>query len=331
MKKFLAILLAMAVVFSLVACGGNTNAPSDAGTTAVSDHSDQNYIFVSCLNNLEYMNDHKLGWEVAAKELGVSIEYFGPGDNNVEEQAAAFEQAIAKKPAGIVTLPLDPAIAELADKATEAGIPVVFVDADYPSCARAAFCGTGNVAAGVTGGKALAEMLGGKGKIAVLTSPGSSNLEERLAGYQQVIAEYPDMEIVAIGDNNSDYTTSVTVASTLLQAHPDLDAFVCLDSTGGQGAATALKELDLDGKVKIIAMDKDAETLAAISEGSITATLAQNTALMPYYALQILYSLNNNTDGLGFTDEMGIVAAPGNVDTGCYLIDASNVEFFYKG
>ena len=76
--------------------------------------------------------------------------------------------------------------------------------------------------------------------------------------------------------------------------------------TGGIGAATALREAGMEGQVKILSMDTDQETLRLIKDGVIDATLAQNTQLMSYYGVQILYSVNNASEAMGYTDAMGI-------------------------
>jgi ribose transport system substrate-binding protein len=331
MKKIYWVCFVFALVFLFVSCGRDSSGTVGTVDPSTSAKDDQVYIFVTALNNIEYMNDHKLGWEVAVKELGVTGEYIGPSDYNVDAQAQAFEQAIARNPKGIVAMPLDESLGALINKAYDLGIPTVTVDGDF-DCKRIAFCGTGNVEAGRIGGRYVANLLNGKGKIGILYMPGtpSSNQEQRVGGYKEIFANYPDIEIVAYGDTKADYVVAVTAASTMIQTNPDLDAIICVDSTGGSGAATALKETNLVGKIKVVSMDKDTLTLEAVKEGLITATLAQNTVLMSYYALQILYGLNNNAEALGYTKTMGITPVPGYVDTGCYIIDSSNIDAFYQ-
>ncbi len=58
--------------------------------------------------------------------------------------------------------------------------------------------------AGHVGAKLLAEQIGGKGKVALITKVGQSNLEERIQGYKdEFAANYPDIEIVQIIDDQS--------------------------------------------------------------------------------------------------------------------------------
>ncbi len=71
---------------------------------------DQLYIEVSALGNLDYFYDHKLGLEIVGKELGVRTEYIGPAEYDMNAMVAAFEQAIAKKPNGIVVVGFEPSL-----------------------------------------------------------------------------------------------------------------------------------------------------------------------------------------------------------------------------
>ena len=94
--------------------------------------------------------------------------------------------------------------------AAEAGIPVVTLDAEVYGSKRDTFLGTGNVNAGKAGGKILADLVGGKGKVALITKVGQSNLEERIAGYKAVFAaEYPEIELVQIIDDQSDSAKAI--------------------------------------------------------------------------------------------------------------------------
>ena len=74
-------------------------------------------------------------------------------------------------------------------------------------------------------------------------------------------------EVVQVGDTKADTVTSVTVAKDILQRTPDLAAFVATDSTGGIGAATAVEEAGMTGKVKVVSMDRNSDILQKIKDG----------------------------------------------------------------
>lgn len=332
MKKIIVLLLAIAMLALAAACSAAEEASvEEADGEQVSATADQLYIEVSALGNLDYFYDHKLGMEIVGKELGVRTEYVGPAEYDMNAMVAAFEQAIAKKPNGIVVVGFEPSLDAIVDKAVDAGIPVVTVDADLPTSKRLAFVGTGNYNAGVTGGKKLADLVGGNGKVAIMTRPGQSNLEERVAGYKAALEEFPDIEVVQVADTQSDPIVAAQAASTLLQKYPDLAGFACVEAAGGAGAATAVREADVVGQVKIIAMDRGNEVLEAIEEGVISASIAQQTALMPYYAVQILYNLNNsNVDITSDNAAANVLGIPQTVDTGAIIVDESNYKYFMR-
>jgi ribose transport system substrate-binding protein len=293
--------------------------------------SDQLYVEVSALGSLDYFYDHKMGLQEAGKAMGVKTEYVGPAEYDMSAMVTAFEQAIARKPAGIIVVGFEPSLNAIVDKAVDAGIPIVTVDADLPGSKRIAFVGTGNFQAGYEGGKKLSQLIGGKGKVALMTKPGQSNLEERIAGYKKAFSEGQAIELVQIADTQSDPGVAAQAAASLLQKFPDLAGIGCVEAAGGSGAATAVNEANKKGKVKIVSMDRGNEVLQAIKDGVISATVVQQTALMPFYALQILHNLTNNSIPISTNNEKAHVSGvPAVVDTGVIIVDQSNYEYFVR-
>ena len=97
------------------------------------------------------------------------------------------------------------------------------------------------------------------------------------------------------------------------------------------GAATAVNEAGKKGTVKIVSMDRGNEVLDAIKEGVISASIAQQTALMPFYALQILYNLKNNPVPISNDNASAhVTGVPAVVDTGVIVIDQSNYQNFVR-
>lgn len=332
-KKISSLLVALTLIIGLSACTTAPEGEALAGETSTAPKStkDQLYIEVSALGNLDYFVDHKLGMEKVGEELGVRTEYVGPAEYDMNAMIAAFEQAIAKKPNGIVVVGFEASLNPIIKKAMDAGIPVVTVDADLSDSARLAFVGTGNINAGKMGGDKLAELIGKKGKVALMTKPGQSNLEQRIQGYKEALAKYPDIEIVQVVDTQSDPVVGAQAASALLQKYPDLAGIACVEAAGGSGAATAVKEAKLAGKVKIISMDRGNDVLQAIEDGTISATVVQQTALMPYYATQILYNLANSKVSITTDNKAaGVLGIPVTVDTGVIIVDKNNSKYFKR-
>jgi ribose transport system substrate-binding protein len=317
------------LVAAFVALTGFVLPAAQAQTKAST--SDQLYIEVSALGSLDYFYDHKMGLEAAGKAMGVKTEYVGPAEYDMSAMITAFEQAIARKPAGIIVVGFEPSLNAIVDKAVGAGIPVVTVDADLPGSKRIAFVGTGNFQAGYEGGKKLSELIGGKGNVALMTKPGQSNLEERIAGYKKAFADNSGIKLVQIADTQSDPGVAAQAAASLLEKYPDLAGIGCVEAAGGSGAATAVNEAGKKGTVKIVSMDRGNEVLQAIKDGVISASVVQQTALMPFYALQILFNLKNNPVPISNDNAAAhVTGVPAVVDTGVIIVDQNNYQFFVR-
>src|SRR5438067_3274864 len=192
-RRFLLCWLLLAAL-SLVSCrpverspavAGRPTPPTSAGGAAPGAPSTELYVEVCALTQLPYFIDHRLGMEAAGRELGVRAEFVGPADYDMSAMITTLEQTLARKPAGILVVGFDAALKPAIDRAVESGVPVITLDSDVPGSKRLCFIGTGNVAAGAAGAKSLAEAIGDKGKIAILTKTGQPNLEDRVRGYRE--------------------------------------------------------------------------------------------------------------------------------------------------
>ena len=286
---------------------------------------------ISSVTGGPYWIDSKGGLYDKAKELGVKADFTGPPTGDVNQQIDEINRAIAQKVDGIIMVPVADTVSSAINEAIAHGIPVVCADADAPTSKRYCFIGTGNYNAGFQGGEQLAKLLDGRGEVALIYIPGWDNLTQRINGYKDALAKYPDIKVVAIGNDKGSQTEAEKECRAILQANPNLAGFGCVDAIGGQGAAVAVKQAGKVGKVKIVAMDRDEATLQFIQEGVIDASIAQRTYLMSYLALQMLYDLRN--DRIQFTKDwkkVGVNPLPINVDTGTFVITKDNVAQFRR-
>lgn len=323
----------MAAVAFAPACkrSDNTNTNANPQANERQGKRPDLYIEVSALGELPYFYDHKMGMKKAGELLGVRTEYVGPSSLDINAMVQALDLAIDRKPAGLVVVGFEESLTPAVNKAVEAGIPVVTVDADLPRSKRVAFVGTGNFSAGQKGGEKLAELLGGKGKVGILTRTGQSNLNERVEGYKAALAKHPQIEIIEVANTDSRSDTAAQVAALWLQRRADLAGIACVEAAGGTGAATAVREAGREGAVKIVAMDRDNQVLNYIKEGVIDATVVQQTALMPMYAVMILYQLNHMDVPISNDNAAaGVSCAPPVIDTGVIIVDKSNFEHFLR-
>jgi ribose transport system substrate-binding protein len=290
----------------------------------------ERYIFVAANTSLPYWQEAKAGFMGAARGIGVKAEFTGPDTYSPQDELEAFQKAVEKHPSGIAVSPARPELFKDAiDAAVKSGIPVVCVDSDAPESRRILFIGTDNYQAGLISGKRIAELVNGDGRVIVITIPGQLNLDERVRGITEAFRMYPKIKIGRTLDDKGDPRSANDQISALIDAKEKIDGMVCVEASGGPGAAEALHRLNLDGKIPIVAMDKTPETLDFIARGVIAATVSQKPYTMAFYGLRFLDDLHHNIVH-EFKDWQTAPASPlpARVDTGTAVIDANNLAAF---
>lgn len=325
MKKLLYVYVFLFFIFFLYLYNfhlkDSLSSPFDSGGDRVQGDRSERYVMVTFQAGIDYWKSAIKGFEDAANELDVSVEYRGATQYDVHEQITVLEQVIAKKPAGIAISAINPyELNTTINKAVEAGIPVVLFDSDAPSSEAQSFLGTNNYEAGVTGAHKMAEFLKGKGEVAVITLPNQLNHQERTDGFVKTLhSEYPEIDVIAIKDGKGDELESEEVASEILRNHPDIKGIFATEANGGVGIADALQSKKNKDEIMVISFDTDKRTLDKINEGVISATLAQGTWNMGYWSLQFLFQQGSDTQR----------PLPNYVDTGISVVTKENVEDYY--
>jgi ribose transport system substrate-binding protein len=289
---------------------------------------DEHYIFVASNVNIPYWQEAQAGLTDAAKQMGVKAEMTGPEKFDPQAQLEAFQKALASKPAGIMISVTRPELLQDAiNTAIAQGIPVVTVDSDAPNSKRVLFVGTDNIRAGSESAKRMADILKGQGQVVIISVPGQLNMDQRAQGVNETLKKYPGIKIVQTIDDKGDPRVANDSVSALLKAKAKIDGIICLEASGGSGAAEALHRLDV--KIPIVGFDKDPETLDWIDRDGITATVTQKPYVMAYYALKFADDLHHDAVH-EFKDWRTAPASPMPtfVDTGTALLDKHNVKEF---
>ena len=293
---------------------------------------EERYVLVAANVNLPYWQEAAAGLTDIGKTTGVKVEMVGPASFSPSEELTAFQQVVAQHPSGILVSVTDPqSFKEPIDHAIMQGIPVICIDADAPASNRVLFIGTDNFRAGQESGKRMAELLGGQGQVVIISLAGQLNSEERVRGVNEVLKKYPGIKIVQTIDDKGDARAAYDAISALLQKKQKIDGIICLEASGGEGAADALHRMDMTGKIKILAFDKDPQTLEGIERKWITATVVQKPYVMAFYGVRFLDDLHHNVVH-EFKDWATAPAPPlpTFVDTGTAVVDASNLAAFRK-
>lgn len=296
-------------------------------------HSSAEHFYLVASNiKLAYWQSAQAGLDKVAAEYHVHAEMRGPENFDPQAQVEEFRSVVALKPTGILVSVVDPKLMQPEiDAALARGIPVITIDSDAPNSRRLFFIGTNNIQAGRIGGQALVQKLNGKGNIVFFTMPGQPNLDDRLTGYENVLAGSPGIHVADIIDIRGQGTVAFDKTQELLPktGKDKIDAFVCLEASAGKEVGEVLKRANAKDRV-VIAMDVDKDTLQMVKDGVIAATVSQKPFTMAYFGVKMLDDIYHSPPPVlnRVYDADPFAPVPAFIDTGVTLVDANNVDLF---
>jgi len=232
------------------------------------------------------------GAMAAGRDLGVEVEWNGPTTEiDFSRQIEIVDSMIARHVDGLALAAQDrTALDASLDRAAREGIPVTVFDSGVDSTNYMTFVATNNYAAGEMAARKLAELIHGKGSIAmVLHVPGSFSTMERERGFDEAMAkQFPQIHTVAKQYGMSDRSKAMAAAENILTAHPDLDGIFASTEPSSVGTALALKSRGLAGKIKFVAFDASEGMIEDLKGGTIDSLVAQDPFRIGYEAVETL-------------------------------------------
>ncbi|MGC4093815.1 MAG: substrate-binding domain-containing protein [Polyangiaceae bacterium] len=238
--------------------------------------------------------------QLAAQDLAsasgreVEVVLLDAQEATADAQAAQVQAAIDMGVDALDISVLDPAVlTPVLDKAVDAGIPVLTFDSDAPASKRTSFYGISNLAGAQSAASILSNLMGQKGKIAIMTAAGSTpgtlstsqTYTERMSGFLDSIAANPDLEVVATIPCGKTEETNYAGCTGLLEeqmaAHPDITGWYL-------ARGRALREAKLEtlapnwsaavkaGTVKVVAFDLPQDALHSVQDGLVNAVVTQD-------------------------------------------------------
>ena len=245
-------------------------------------------------------------------------------------QIEIMRELIDKGVDGIAIGPTDPdELVGVINEALDAGIKVICFETDAPDSDRMGYVGTNNYNAGRHMGYAIGNELGGEGKILILTGLSTQmSLNERIRGIKEYLSEhYPGIEILNIQSSEGDAQQAVSVAQSMIEAHPDFDAIIGIDATAGPAAVEVWKANGWNGNEQsklIITFDDMPDNLQGMRDGYIRIIISQRQNTWGQGVLMLLDSLVEGRAIPDYTDTGSIEITMNNIDR--YLNEPSWVE-----
>ncbi|MCI0460919.1 MAG: substrate-binding domain-containing protein [Gemmataceae bacterium] len=242
------------------------------------------------ITGIAYFNACERGAREAAQELGVDLTYDGPDKDDVREQIRMLEQWIDEGFDCIAVAANHPAsISPVLEQARARGITVLTFDADADS-GRQYFVNQASyddIAQALI--DTMAEEIGGKGKVGMLTStlqaPNQSQWARRMKAYRQ--QRYPDLVLLDEIECQENSKIGIDRAKDLIQAHPDLKGIIGLTSVAFPAAAEAVEQQQKAGQVHVVGLSTPREMRKYVKSGTVRTVILWKPVDLGYLTVSV--------------------------------------------
>lgn len=295
MKKFLALALVLVMVFSLVACGAKTtDKPAETAPAADSDKeaatTDSQTAEKTDSEPAEKMNiavsiasfDNTFASFVMARMKQFNEEHpeleitYLDAANDAATQITQIEQAVINGAQAVICLAVDAKQSQpIITACNDANVPLIAFNRVFEGCDT--FVGADNAVAGKLVAERCGELLGGKGKIALVQGiMGQANTYQRTDAITATLKEkYPDIEIALDGAADWKRDKALELVETWLQSGTEFDAVICLNDDSALGAQMALAAAGKADKIPVLSINGDPSGINGVKDGLLDCTAFQ--------------------------------------------------------
>lgn len=287
-KKILAVVMAAAMAFGMTACGGSNDAgsaaaggeSSGAGAIGLAVSTQNNPFFVTLVE----------GAQKAADAAGVELVVTDAGDD-AAKQTNDVDDLISKKVSVLIVNPVDSdAIAPAVEDAIAAGIKVISVDRAVNGVDVDCQIASDNVKGAEMATEYLKSIVGEGAKVAELQgTTGASATIDRGKGFHNVADG--SLDVVASQTASFDRAEGLTVMENIIQSNGDLKGVFAHNDEMALGAIEAIEASGKD--IKIVGFDATDDGVAAVKDGKMAATVAQQPDKMGSTAVETAVKLMN--------------------------------------
>jgi ribose transport system substrate-binding protein len=295
-RRWLTIAAAVSLTAVLAACSssGSSSTSASSPTTGNANSSASGSINLAGVisNGTDpYWVTVMCGGTAEAKKLGVNLKWYSATTTSAQAMSQNFNAALLTKPEGLYINPFSATQFSTQVKTLmDQGAPVIASAALSPA---AEYTDTFiNTAGGAFVKQFLQELPSGSGSMVVLGGiAGIPVVEEEYAPLVAAVkAQRPDIQVLPTQYDQFDVTKSTQIISSLLLSHPNLKMIIAPAGPEGEGAAAAIEQAHMTGKVKIWAYDATPGEVAALKSGVISVLLAKPAAAIGAEAVDWLLS-----------------------------------------
>lgn len=270
-KTIISLVLAMACLFTLVACNSGEKNSNDKKYKVA-------YIMPGPSAYFAPMND---GADKAADEYGIELVHFESGWDTTT-QAAQIEDACTSGEYdlimvnGVDSMAIIPSI----EYCNENNMPIMTIGNGVGEKTGVTYegsiswVGENETETGGLAGQIAVRLLGEKGGNIVMIEGKSGTFCQihRREGILNILDEVSNINVVYTKAADWDKNIAMQIAEDVLQSDMDVDMFLCQDDTMAAGVGQVVNEYGLKDKIKIVGVGGSIQGLEAMREGLIDGT-----------------------------------------------------------
>ncbi len=255
------------------------------------------------------------GLSEAAEYAGVALSVGDPNGDQAAQQAL-IENFLSQGIKGLILIPIDSnAVGSTVEMANAAGVPVVTVDISAAEGDIVTHIASDNCMGGRLAAERVNDVLGGEGKIALITYPVISSTIEREECFLEAITDYAGIEVVANQSGESDRARALSLTEDLLLQHDDLAGIFAVNDMMGLGALAAVDAAGKSDQVSIIGFDAQPEAMEAMKSGTAyKGSVAQQPGLLGAMSLEMMLKHLDGED------------IPANIPVDVMMVTPENAE-----
>lgn len=298
MKKFFTLTLALTMLLSLAACGGNSgssDASSPSDDTFHIGYVNQDDTDVFCMSR-----ETALTAVLEGTNFNVS---FTDGNNDTQKQIDQANAFLAKGVDALILVPADSdAIIPAVEAANKNGTPVICLGI-ASNGGEYIYVGSQNYDAGYMQGQYMAENLPENAN--VLYCAGTAGLfhsAECREGFQAALKENGREDVTVLADQDGDYRKdeAMRICEAWIQTYGNgsggvtFDAIICANDQMALGCMEVLRGANLlteNGEILITGVDGTDEAVQAVADGYMAQTVLQDAPGQAQTAYEVLQKL----------------------------------------
>ena len=135
---------------------------------------------------------------------------------------------------------------------------------------------------------------GESGKVAIIAGlTGADNAQQRTAGFEEELAKYPDIEIVATQYCDWDTQKAQAAAEDIITANPDLKAFLVQDDGMSKGVWNAIEAAGKQDQIIIASQGFYEWSIPYLKEGKFAFTITYPAGFFARDAMNVIKSVSD--------------------------------------